>query len=163
MTENDRLVAVGPALKGFLLLGAALALGCSASARDPILDALSRIERATEARDANAVGAFLSPEFRSEDGLDREAALSVLRQSLAGYESVAIDILDPKIERDGSRARVRCEVHVAGTARRAFGLQNLLPPSAALVFDVEVQEQGESWRVVRGTWRELRGEPTAER
>jgi hypothetical protein len=43
-------------------------------------------------------------------------------------------------------------VEFSGHARKAFGLEGLLPPSAVYRFDLEVGEEGGAWRVRGATW-----------
>ena len=60
-------------------------------------------------------------------------------------------------EREGATARVRCVVEFSGQARKAFGLEGLLPPSAAYRFDLEVADEGGAWRVRRAGWETVEG------
>ena len=55
-------------------------------------------------------------------------------------------------ERDGAAARVRCVVEFSGQARKAFGLEGLLPPSAVYRFDLDVAEEAGVWRVRGAAW-----------
>jgi hypothetical protein len=43
-------------------------------------------------------------------------------------------------------------VEFSGQARKAFGLEGLLPPSAVYRFDLEVADEGGTWRVRRAAW-----------
>ena len=47
---------------------------------------------------------------------------------------------------------MRCVVEFPGRARQAFGLEGLLPPSAAYRFELDVAEEGGAWRVRGATW-----------
>ena len=57
-------------------------------------------------------------------------------------------------DRDGTSARVRCVVEFSGQARKAFGLEGLLPPSAVYRFDLDVADEGGTWRVRGATWKQ---------
>ena len=65
---------------------------------------------------------------------------------------MAIEVYGVETERDGEAARVRCVVEFSGEARKAFGLEGLLPPSAVYRFDLDVAEQSGTWRVRGATW-----------
>ena len=84
--------------------------------------------------------------------LGRTEALAQLKRTFAAYESVAIEVYAMETERDGAAARVRCVVEFSGQARKAFGLEGLLPPTAVYRFDLDVAEQGGTWRVRRAAW-----------
>ena len=47
---------------------------------------------------------------------------------------------------------MRCVVEFSGQARKAFGLEGLLPPSAVYRFDLDVADEGGAWRVRGATW-----------
>ena len=57
---------------------------------------------------------------------------------------MAIDVYGVETERDGSAARVRCVVEFSGQARKAFGLEGLLPPSAVYRFELDVADEAEA-------------------
>jgi hypothetical protein len=130
----------------------ALAVGCSRAPADPVEALLAELEAAAEARDADRFGVRLAPAFQSGQGLGRPEALAQLKRTLAAYESVGIEVYGVESERDGEAARVRCVVEFSGQARQAFGLQGLLPPSAVYRFDLDVAEEGGTWRVRGATW-----------
>jgi len=134
------------------LLVAALAPACSRPPADPVEALLAELEAATEARDAERFAERLAPAFRGAHGLGRAEALAQLKRYFAAYESVAIDVYGVEAERDGPTARVQCVVEFSGRARQAFGLEGLLPPSAAYQFDLEVADEDGIWRVRGATW-----------
>jgi hypothetical protein len=135
-----------------LLLAVAALPACTRAPADPVAALLAELETAAEARDADRFGERLSPVFRGGDGLDRPAALALLRRDFAAYESVAIDVYGVEAERDGASAHVRCMVELSGQARKAFGLEGLLPPSAAYRFDLDLADEGGTWRVRGASW-----------
>jgi hypothetical protein len=135
-----------------LLLGLAAASACSPAPRDPVAALLADLEAAAEARDAGRFAERLAPAFRGAHDLGRAEALAQLKRYLAAYESVAIDVYGIEVERDGPAARVRCVVEFSCRARRAFGLEGLMPPSAAYRFDLDVADEGGGWRVRGATW-----------
>jgi hypothetical protein len=135
-----------------LLLSVAALPACSRTPADPVPALLAELEAAAEARDADRFGERLAPAFRGGDGLDRTAALALLKRDFAAYESVAIDVYGIETERDGASARVRCVVEFSGRARQAFGLEGLLPPSAVYRFELDVADEGGGWRVRGATW-----------
>jgi hypothetical protein len=135
-----------------LLLAAVVLAACSRAPADPVDVLLAEMEAAAEARDAHRLGERLSPGFRSASGLDRPEAIAELGRTFAAYESVALEVHGVEAERDGATARVRCVVEFSGRARKAFGLEGLLPPSAAYRFDLAVADEGGTWRVREATW-----------
>ena len=135
-----------------LLLALAVLSACSRGPKDPVAALLADLEAAAEARDAERFAERLAPEFRGAHGLGRPEALAQLKRYLAAYESVAIDVYGVAAERDGSAVRVRCVVEFSGQARKAFGLEGLLPPSAVYRFDLDAAEESGTWRVRGATW-----------
>jgi len=137
-----RVLAAGVAL-------AAAAAACSRSPSDPVLALLAELERTAEARDAEAFGERLSPQFRDDHGLGRDEAVRQLKRWFAGYEAVSLDVYGVEVDRPSgpSAARVRCVVDFRGQGRRILGLEGLLPPSAAYRFSLDVADEGGEWRV----------------
>lgn len=142
------------------LLLAALALpACSRTPADPVDALLAELQAAAEARDAHRFGERLSPDFRGALALGRPEAIAQLGRYFGAYESVALQVYGVEAERDGATARVRCVVELSGQARKTFGLEGLLPPSAVYRFDLDVADEGGTWRVREATWE--RAEPAA--
>ena len=141
-----------PGVRALVALALALAIGCSRAPADPVEALLAELEAAAEARDADRFGERLAPAFQGGQRLGRPEALAQLKRTFAAYESVAIDVYGVEAERDGSAARVRCVVEFSGQARKAFGLEGLLPPSAVHRFDLDVGDEGGTWRIRGATW-----------
>ena len=143
----------------FVLL--ALAAACSRAPADPVQALLGELKAAAEARDAGRFAERLAPDFRGAHGLGRSGAVAELRRTFAAYERVTIEVYGVEAERDGDSARVRCVVEFSGQARRAFGLEGLLPPSAAYRFDLDVADEGGVWRVRGASWEPAEGRQEA--
>jgi hypothetical protein len=139
-------------VRALLALVLALGIGCSRAPADPVEALLAELEAAAEARDAERFGERLAPAFRGGPGLARTEAVAQLKRTFAAYESVAIAVYGKETERDGAAAHVRCVVEFSGQARKAFGLEGLLPPSAVYRFDLDVAEEAGVWRVRGATW-----------
>ena len=137
---------------GVVALLAALVPACSGPAKDPVEALLAELEVAAEARDADRFAERLSGGFEGPGSIGRAEAVAQLRRYFAAYETVAIDVYGVEAQRDGGSAHVRCVVELSGQARKAFGLEGLLPPSAAYRFDLEVNEEAGAWRVRRASW-----------
>jgi hypothetical protein len=140
-----------------LLLAAVALPACSRTPADPVDVLLAELQAAAEARDAHRFGERLSPDFRGGPALGRSEAIAQLGRYFAAYELVGLEVYDVTAERDGATARVRCVVEFSGRARKAFGLDGLLPPSAVYRFDLGVADEGGTWRVREATWE--RAEP----
>jgi len=130
----------------------AVAVACSRAPADPVAALLAELEAAAEARDADRFGERLAPDFQGTHGLGRPEAIAQLRRYFAAYESVAIDVYGVESERAGRSAHARCVVEFSGRARKAFGLEGLLPPSAVYRFDLELADEGGTWRVRGASW-----------
>jgi hypothetical protein len=137
------------------VLGVALLLAAACgSKKDPVLDLLARLEEAAEARDVDAFAEGLSADFRG-GGLSRAAALSELRRYFAMYETVALEVYGVEVERsDGGKATVRCVVEFSGQGTKLGGLDKLLPPEAAYRFQLEMADDGGTWRVKAASWEQ---------
>ena len=139
-------------MRALVALLLALAMGCSRAPADPIEALLAELEAAAEARDAERFGERLAPAFQGGSGLGRPEALAQLKRYFAAYESVAIEVYGVESTRDGASARVRCVVEFSGQARKAFGLEGILPPSAVYRFELDVAGEGQAWTVRGATW-----------
>ena len=140
------------ALVAFVLVLAALP-ACSHAPADPVEALLAELEAAAEARDAERFNQRLAPLFQGGgQRIGRPEALARLKRYFAAYESVAIEVYGVESDRDGTSARVRCVVEFSGQARKAFGLEGLLPPSAVYRFDLDVADEGGTWRVRGAAW-----------
>jgi hypothetical protein len=130
----------------------AVTVACSRAPADPVEALLAELEAAAEARDADRFGERLARDFQGTHGLGRPEAIAQLRRYFAAYESVAIDVYGVEPERTDRSARARCVVEFSGQARKAFGLEGLLPPSAVYRFDLEVADERGTWRVRGASW-----------
>lgn len=139
----------------------ALATACSRAPSDPVLALLGELEAAAEARDADRFGERLAPGFEGVRGLGRPEAIAEIRRYFAAYESVAIDVYGVESDRSGTSARVRCVVEFSGQARKALGLEGLLPPSAVYRFDLDVADDDGTWRVRTASWDPAEAGPGA--
>jgi hypothetical protein len=134
------------------LLGAVLLAACGGS-RDPVQGLLDELRDAAEARDAGRFTARLGDGFEGAGGMHKAEAEAMLRRYFAAYESVDLEVYGIETERTGSSARVRYVVEFSGEASKAFGLRGFLPPSAAYRFELEVTDEGGTWKVRRASWR----------
>jgi hypothetical protein len=139
---------------------ALLAGGCSRAAPDPVRRLLADLESAAEERDAGRFAARLSEGFQGQESVTKATAEAEMRRYFAAYESIRVELYDVDVERADGSARVRCKVAFSGQARRAFGLESLLPPSALYRFDLEVRDEGGTWRVTRAQWERMEGPPS---
>ncbi len=141
-------------MRALVAVALALAVGCSRAPADPVEALLAELEAAAEARDAERFGERLAPAFQGGQGLGRPETLAQLKRYFAAYESVGIEVDGVESDRDGQAARVRCVVEFSGEARKALGLEGLLPPSAVYRFDLDVAEEGGIWRVRGASWEQ---------
>jgi hypothetical protein len=134
------------------LLAAVLLPGCWRAPKDPVLALLAELEAAADARDADRFAARLAPDFQAAHGLGRTEAVAQLRRYFAAYESVAVNVYGVEAERDGDAAHVSCVVEFSGQARKTFGLDGLLPPSAVYRFELDATGEGGAWRIRGAEW-----------
>jgi len=136
-----------------VLLLVALALpACSRTPADPVDALLTELKAAAEARDADRLAGRLAPAFQGAHGLTRPEAVAQLRRYFAAYESVALEVSGVEAKREDATAHVSCVVAFSGQARKTFGLEGLLPPSAVYRFDLDVASEGGTWRVREASW-----------
>jgi hypothetical protein len=140
--------------------GTVPAASCARAPHDPARALVEDMAEAAEDRDVNRVMERVSEAFRGPEGLTRAAAGASLRRYFAGYETIDIEVFDVASEPAGDVTQVRARVGFRGEANRALGLEGLLPPSAVYRFDLEVAEEGGTWRVTRASWE--RATPPAE-
>ena len=60
---------------------------------------------------------------------------------------------------DGEQNRAVLDADFSGDARSVFGLQGLLPPDATYRFEVEVADEGGTWRVRDARWEAVVNAP----
>jgi hypothetical protein len=147
------------ATRAAALVATLVAAACSRTPSDPVRLMLAELDTAAEERDAARFAARLSGGFEGQDGVTKGAAEAELRRYFAGYESIRIERYDVEVDRSDGSARVKLKVAFSGQGRRAFGLENLLPPEALYRFDLEARDEDGTWRVTHATWERLEGPP----
>lgn len=149
VSATRRAVRCLPLATLFLTLAAA----CSRAPQDPVLAFLVELEQAAEARDAERLAQHLAADYRDARGLDRAGSVAELRRWFAAYESVEVELFEPRVEkREAGAAHVSCTVGFSGRARPLPGLAGLLPPSAVYRFRLELAEEAGAWRVRTAGW-----------
>jgi hypothetical protein len=117
---------------------------------------LAELEAAAEAKDADRFAARLGAGFRGggpgSASLGKAEAIASLRRYFAAYESVSLTVHEPEVETREKGALARCAVEFSGKANTAFGLSGLLPADAVYRFELELADEGGTWRVQRATW-----------
>lgn len=148
----------------FLVLAGAIGLatvGCSGPA-DPVRATLDELEEAAEARDADRLAARLSTGFRgagsSPPALSKADTVAALRRYFAAYESISLTVHEPEVEAREKGALVRCAVEFSGRGNPALGLGGLLPGDTVYRFELELRDEGGTWRVERAAWTPAGGE-----
>ena len=137
-----------------LLSAAALAAvlaGCGRS-DDPARETLDRAAKAASGRNAAAVAAELSADYRDAAGNGRRDVERTLAGYFAGYEIVDVKVSEIAIERAEGSARARFRADVSGQPRQASGLAGLLPSSSAWRFDVRLVPDGSRWKIAWASW-----------
>jgi hypothetical protein len=137
-----------------LLLAVVLGVGgCSRAASDPVRTMLDELASAAEARDADRALARISDRFQGRGAASKAEIANSLRRYFAAYESIGIELHGVEIDHQDGTAGVRCVVAFSGQARKAFGLEGLLPPSAVYRFDLDAADENGTWRVTRAEWQ----------
>ena len=129
--------------------GVALA-GCGGPPRDPVERLLHDLSSAAEGRDAAAVGKRLAEDFRGEGGTTKAETVAMVRQYLAAYDRVGVQVFDV---RRPQNTRVAFRVDFTGKPKEIGGLAGLLPSAAVYEFELELAGEGKSLEVVRASWR----------
>jgi hypothetical protein len=146
-----------------LAFAACLSIVACSGSEDPIRATLDELEEATETRDADRLAARLSEGFRGKGSasgaLSKADAAAALRRYFAAYESVSLTVHEPEVEARDKGALVRCAVEFSGKANAAFGLGGLLPGDAVYRFELELADEGGTWRVERAAWTQAAGGP----
>lgn len=98
----------------------ALVAGCRARRLTPeqqVRDSLSRLERAVEDKDLEAVGRFVADGFRGPDGDDRRSALGIVWVQFIRYPSIHLLLRVAAVDIDGAgAARATIFAAMAGLA-----------------------------------------------
>jgi len=159
-----------------MVIGAAAALGLGAAlwlarSEEPpteeqkIRALFDGAAKAAEARKADEVVAILSARFEgrgrgelggraTRDDVKRLVAFELLRGRW-----VSVELLEPRIDVRGDRARAVVDAVLSRAAGARGRLSDLLPGEASLHrFDLELALEEDEWRVVRGTWRSIQVE-----
>lgn len=127
------------------LLLTALLLVVAACARTPpeqaLRDAVSGLQAAIEARDANAVRAMLADDFIGPEGLDREGARRLAQGMFLRYRGVGATLGPLEIELQDQHAQVRFDALLTGGSGGAL-------PASGQAYEVET-----GWRIENGEWR----------
>lgn len=139
-----------------LVVVCGLAAAACRGPADPVAELLAELERAVEARDAEALSARLAADFEGRDGMSRDRALETARRLLLGYQEATLEIYEVVQEPTEAGARVRFWAEFSGRARRLGGLAGLLPPGAVYLFELELR-RGQPWLVVSARWEQRAG------
>ena len=137
--------------KRLILLMVACGLACR-QAGDPVREALDRLVKAAQARDAEAVVENLTPDFRDAAGGGVNDARALLRRYFAAYEILDVRLKDVTIERAPAAARARFRADLSGQPRKIGGLEGLLPSASTYNFDVRLVPDGKRWKVAWASW-----------
>lgn len=114
-------------LQAVAILVIVATLGCGS--KDPVDALMADLEKAAEARDADAIEKRLAAGFTGYEGLSRDETLATLKRYFAAYQQIHLDVT--QVERSESGDRVSFRVDFSGQPNAAFGLQNLLPSTAS--------------------------------
>jgi hypothetical protein len=143
MTRNARVCAA---------LAVSLALACTRKG-DPVQEALDRMVKAANARDAAALFENVSPDFQAADGSGRSDTEALVHRIFAAYENLSVTIRDVRSEKGANAARVRFIAEMSGRPLEIGGLQGLLPSSAKYDFDLRLTSDGKTWKVAWASWQ----------
>lgn len=144
-------------MRRVLLLALLVLLPACARRGDPVRGLLDAAAKDAEGRDASALAARLTSDFRAAGGEGRAETEQMLKGLFFGYESLSVTLSDVTIERSPEVARVTFRADLAGTPRGG-GLAAILPRSATYRFDFRVVREGENWKVAEAAWRPLSGD-----
>jgi len=134
-------------------------LGCRGKG-DPVAALVESVRAAAEDKDAAAIAAHLTDDFRGVAGTDKAEAAASLRRYFAAYESVRVSVYDVTVQRrTDTEAEVSLRAEMSGAARRIGGLDGFLPPSAVEMFVLRLVRQDGEWKIASAEWRPV--EPVA--
>lgn len=134
------------------VLSVFLVLGCARKG-DPVQEALDRIVKAANARDATALFENVGAEFQAADGSSRSDNEALVHRIFAAYEVLNVTIHDVQSENGENAARVRFKAEMSGQPLKVGGLQGLLPSSAKYDFDLRLTSDGKTWKVAWASWQ----------
>src|SRR5512142_1528207 len=143
-----------------LLLAVSLAVAAASSCRppgDPVRATLDRAAAAARDRDAGKVLENVAADFRGADGSSRAEAAATLRQWLAAYESLDVELSDVTIERSESGAGpalARFTARLSGRPRAIGGLAGILPSTSTWRFEARLVPDGfgSEWKIAWASW-----------
>ena len=141
----------GGVLRVVAILAMVATLGCGS--KDPVDVLMADLEKAAEARDADAIEKRLATEFTGNEGLSRDDTLTTLKRYFAAYQQIHLDVTH--VERLKSGDRVSFRVDFSGQPNTAFGLQNLLPSTASYSFELRFAEEGGVLKVKQAFWQQI--------
>jgi len=105
------------------------------------------------------VAEFLSDRFNSlgeGERATREEVKRLLAMELLRGQWVSVTISSARVVVDGTRARAHVDAVLGRAADRSKGLAALLPGEAsAHRFRLDLEEEGDTWRVVTASWRRI--------
>lgn len=128
----------------------ALVAACTRSPPEERLQhAVDSVVAAIEARDAGAVGEWISEDFIGPEQMDREGAMRLARLMFLRHRQVGVAVAPAQVELHGEHATVEVEAVMTGGAGGAL-------PDAARVYRVRT-----GWRLEGGDWRMTSAEWTA--
>jgi hypothetical protein len=139
-------------LEAILLSSVVGGLAACPQTSDPIRGTLNHVAKAAHDRDARAVAAELSDDYRDTAGNGRAEAEQMLRGYFAAYEVVDVSLGEITVERSEAAARVRFRADLSGQPRKAAGLAGLLPSSSRYLFDVRLTGGGSRWKIAWASW-----------
>ena len=116
---------------------------------DPATETVNDLARAARDRDARGFLELVADDFQAADGSRKVDVEPMLRQFFAAWESLDVTVRDLKVERSEGAALARFRVDLSGRARKAAGLEGLLPSSSSWQFETRIAPSGSRWRV---TW-----------
>lgn len=120
-------------------------------------DCLDRTVAAAGKRDADAVMARVSENFRDAGGGGKADAAALVRRTLAAYESLSLKLEDVAIERGAAAAQAKFKLHLSGRPRAVGGLDGLLPRASRWSFDVRLEKEPGGWKIASAAWTPLDG------
>ena len=106
-------------------------------AGDPVRQTLDRAAQAGRARDAGALRALLSADYRDVEGNAAADADRMLRGYFAAYENLDVKLSDVAIERSEGAARARFRADLSGQPRRRR--RDLRPAASASAYRFDVR------------------------
>jgi hypothetical protein len=133
----------------------ALLLCACGKSEDPVLAAVSSMERAAEDRDAEHFAEWISRDYRDPSGLAREEAIQTVRRYLAGYERIEIILSGVEVKRFESAATVTFRADLIGAPRKLGGLDSFLPRNSSWEFEVRLVPEDGAWKAHWATWKRV--------